>query len=312
MLSTRRAFLAGAAATLAAPALAKAPIAETTTPIYRMKLGDFEVTALSDGYLDAPRGALNHIERAELDRLLAKDFRPAGDTMRLDVNAFVVNTGDKLVLIDAGTVNGFAPSLAHMTERLAAAGFKPEDFDAIAMTHLHADHVGALTDNGAARFTKAEFLVHANELKFWLDDGIMSRAKKEDLGFFQAARGAATPDKAQTRAFDKDGEIVKGVSAVALPGHTPGHTGYLISSGNEQLLIWGDIVHMPAVQFARPEAYIAFDVDPDIAVATRKKILDRVSADKLAVAGAHMSFPAFSHIEVDGSGYRAQPLHWGI
>src|SRR5206468_8540994 len=126
--------------------------------------------------------------------LLAKDLRAPGPIVRLSVNAFVVNTGDKLVLVDAGTIAGFAPSLAKLPERLAAAGFKPEDFDAVVMTHLHADHVGALTSApGEARFTNAEFIISAAEHKFWWDDGILSQAPEGMKGFFQAARGASKP-----------------------------------------------------------------------------------------------------------------------
>jgi len=313
MSTTRRSFLAGAAALAASPALAKAPMTETTTPVYRMKIGDFEVTAFSDGFFDGSVKMFSHIDQAEADKLLAKDFRSGGDKLRLEVNAFVVNTGDKLVLVDSGTVPGFAPTLARFPERLAAAGYKPEDFDAIVMTHLHADHVGALTmGEGKARFPNAEFILSAAEMKFWWDDGIMSRAKKEDQFFFQAARGASKPYEKAARTFDKDGEVVKGISAVALPGHTPGHSGYLIASGADSLLIWGDIVHSPTLQFAHPEASIAFDVDPDMAAATRKQIFDRVSADKTMVAGMHMSFPAFSHIEAEGAGYRAVPEHWRL
>lgn len=313
MLTTRRSFVAGAAALAAAPALAKAPLGDMTSPVYRMKIGDFEVVAFSDGYLDAPVKIFSHIEPAEADKALAKDFRPSGDTVRFDVNAFVVNTGEKLVLIDAGTVAGFAPSLGKAPERLAAAGYKPEDFDAVVLTHLHADHVGALTtSDGGARFSKAEFVVHAAETKFWGDDGIMSRAKAADQGFFIAARAAYKPYQKALRTFDKDGEVLKGISAVALPGHTPGHTGYLISSGKDSLLIWGDIVHSPSIQFAHPEVTVAFDVDPDQASATRKAILAQVSADRTLVAGAHMNFPAFSHIEADGARYRAIPEHWRL
>lgn len=313
MSTTRRSFLAGAAALAAAPAFAKTSMGDATSPVYRMKLGDFEIVAFSDGYLDAPVKIFSHIDPAEADRLLAKDFRPTGGTVRFDVNAFVVNTGDKLVLIDSGTVVGFAPTIAKFPERLAAAGYKADDFDAVAMTHLHADHVGGLlTADGQARFSKAEFIVNAAEMKFWWDDGIMSRAGKDAQGFFQAARASSKPYEKATRTFDKDGEVVKGISAVALPGHTPGHTGYLISSGKESLLIWGDIVHSPTLQFAHPEAGVAFDVDPDQAASTRKKIFEQVVADKTMVAGMHLNFPAFSRVEAEGAGYRSVPDHWRL
>lgn len=158
-MAARRSFMAGAAALAAAPAFANAPMSETTSPVYRLTIGDFDVTAVSDGYLDAPIKIFQHIEPAEAGALLAEDFQPTGDKVRFVVNAFVVNTGDKLVLVDAGAVTNFAPMLGKFPERLAAAGFKAKDFDAVVMTHLHADHVGALTTgDGQARFTMAEFI----------------------------------------------------------------------------------------------------------------------------------------------------------
>ena len=313
MITSRRSFIVGAAAVAAMPALAKAPMAGPTVATYRLKLGDTEVTAFSDGYLDAPVKLFAGVDEAEAGRLLQKDMRPPGPTVRLGVNAFVVNTGDRQILIDSGTIPGFAPTLAKLPERLVAAGFKPEDFDTVVMTHLHADHVGALTSApGVARFTKAEFICSAAEHKFWWDDGIMSQAPKGMQGFFQAARGASKPYEKALKTFDKEGEVVKGVTAVALPGHTPGHTGYIIGSGADSLMIWGDIVHSPSIQFPHPEVTIAFDVDPKQAAATRKAIMDRVSADKMMVAGMHMDFPAFAHVEKDGAGYRVLPQRWSI
>jgi glyoxylase-like metal-dependent hydrolase (beta-lactamase superfamily II) len=311
--TTRRSFIAGAAALAASPALAKAPMAGAAPPTYRLKAGDIEITAFSDGYLDAPLKLFAGVDETEATRALAADFRPAGPTVRLGVNAFVVNTGDKLILVDSGTIPSFAPSLAKLPERLQAAGFKPEDFDAVLMTHLHPDHVGALTAGaGEARFTKAEFVCSAAEHKFWWDDGIMSQAPKDAQGFFMAARAASKPYDKVLRTFDKDGEVLKGISSLALPGHTPGHTGYIIGSGADALLIWGDIVHSPSIQFPYPNATVAFDADPHQAAATRKAIFDRVTADKTLVAGMHMDFPAFAHVEKAATGYRVLPQRWRI
>ena len=313
MVTTRRSFIAGAAALAAAPALARTPMVGQTLATYRVKLGDIEITAFSDGFIDAPVKLFAGVDEAEAGKLLEKDFRAAGPTLRLGVNAFVVNTGNSLVLVDCGTVPGIAPTLAKLPERLAAAGFKPEDFDAVVMTHLHFDHVGALTAApGAARFANAELICSAAERKFWQDDGIMSQAPKDGQGYFKIARDALQPYEKALRTFEKDGEVVKGVTAVALPGHTPGHTGYIIGSGADSLLMWGDIVHSPSIQFPHPEVTIAFDVDPKQAAATRKAIMDRVSADKMMVAGMHMDFPAFAHVEKDGAGYRVLPQRWRI
>ena len=312
---TRRSVLgntAAAAALAASPALARAPLAGALTPSYRLKVGDIEVTAFSDGYLDIGQEFFPARDPAEAAKLLERDFRPGAAAIRTSVNAFVVNTGDKLILLDAGSVQGFAPTLAKLPDGLAAAGFKPEQFDMVLATHLHPDHVGAMTNAGAARFTNAELVVAETELKFWTDEGIASRAPKDFQPFFAMAQGAAKPYAKVTRTFGKDGEIAKGITSLALPGHTPGHTGYMISSGADSLLIWGDIVHSPSLQFAHPEWGIGFDNDQAQAMATRKAIFDRASADKILVAGMHHDFPAFGHVAKDGAGFRFTPAYWRL
>ena len=291
---------------------AKAALGGNTTPTYRLKLGDFEVTVLSDGYFEGSLDAFS-VERSVGEALLRADFRPAGPAMRVNVNAYVVNTGRKLLLFDTGAVNGFAPTLSKLPERLIAAGFAPEAFDAVVMTHFHPDHIGGLTTApGVARFSNAELVCNAAEREFWLNDAIMNQVPEAMKGFFLAARGALAAYQKTLRTFDRDGELLDGVSAVALPGHTPGHTGYFIASGGDSLLLWGDIVHAPALQFTRPEITVAFDTDPAQAVATRKAIFDRVAADRTLVAGMHLDFPAFSYVSRDGDGYRATPHRWRI
>ena len=315
MLHSRRSLLGSAAAlaaAAAAPALAKAPLAGALAPAYRLKIGEIEVTALSDGYIDIPLAMFPAHEPGEAVKLLEREYRSAAAPVRSSVNAFVVNTGDKLILIDAGTVPGFAPSLGRLAGRLAAAGFQPDQFDMVLTTHLHPDHIGAMTDGAAARFTKAELVVAEPELKFWTDEGIASRAPKDFQPFFKMAQGAAAPYAKVTRTFAKDGEVTKGITSLALPGHTPGHTGYMISSGADSLLIWGDIVHAPALQFARPDWAIGFDNDPAQGIVTRKAIFDRVSADKILVAGMHLDFPAFGHVSKDGGGYKFTPAYWRL
>ena len=313
----RRSLIAGAGASLAAasvaPALARAPLAGAVAPVYRLKVGDIEVTALSDGFIDIPVAAFSAMDQTEANALLGRDFRPAQATIRSSVNAYVVNTGDKLILVDAGTVNGFAPTLAKLPERLAAAGFKPEDFDAVLLTHMHPDHVGAMASApGAARFAKAECVVAEAEHKFWHDDSIMTKQSKDDQAFFNIARAGVAPYAKATRMFGKDGEVFKGITSLALPGHTPGHTGYAISSGADTLLIWGDIVHSPSLQFPKPEAAIGFDTDKAQAVVTRKAIFDRAASDKMLVAGMHLDFPGFGHVAKEGAGYKFVPAYWRL
>jgi glyoxylase-like metal-dependent hydrolase (beta-lactamase superfamily II) len=318
MHNTRREFLtlAGSAAFIAAAAphaLARAPFTGAIQPSYRLKLGDFEVTALADGYLDVEQKLYTTADKAEMGKLLSSAFRDASAPIRTAVNAFVVNTGEKLILIDCGTVQGFGPTLAKLPERLEAQGFSPEQFDAVLLTHMHPDHVGAATkSDGGARFAKAELIVAETEWKFWSDDGNASRAPKDTQPFFKIATDAAKPYHKSLRLFGKDEEIVQGITSVALPGHTPGHTGFIIASGKESLLIWGDIVHSAALQFAHPEWAIAFDVDQTQAIATRKAIFDRAAADKLLVAGMHLDFPGFGHVVQAGSAYDFTPAFWRL
>jgi glyoxylase-like metal-dependent hydrolase (beta-lactamase superfamily II) len=318
MSSTRREFLtlAGSAALVAAAAphaLARAPLSGVLQPSYRLKLGELEVTALADGYIDLDQAIFASADKSEMSKLLEGAFRKTDGPLRTSVNAFVVNTGEQLILIDCGTVQGFSPSLAKLPERLEAQGFMPEQFDAVLLTHMHPDHVGAATNKErAARFTNAELAVSEAEWKFWSDESIAAKAPKEAQPFFKFATDAGKAYGKAMRHFGKDGEIVPGITSVALPGHTPGHSGFILASGNESLLIWGDIVHSPALQFTHPEWSIAFDVDQAQAAATRKAIFDRAAADKLLVAGMHLDFPGFGHVARDGNAYDFIPAPWRL
>lgn len=318
MLSTRRHFLglAASAAFVAGssiPSFARAPFAGAAVPFYRLKIGDIEVTAIADGYIDLDQKLFASADKSEVGTLLESAFRDGKAPIRAAVNAFVVNTGEQLILIDCGTIQDYSPTLAKLPERLEALGFKPEQFDALLLTHLHPDHVGAATGpDGAARFSKAELVVAESEWKFWSDDSIAGKAPKEAQPFFKIATDAGKAYGKALRLFGKDGEVVKGISSVALPGHTPGHSGFIISSGKESLLIWGDIVHAPALQFTHPEWAIAFDVDQAQAITTRKAIFDRAAADKLLVAGMHLDFPAFGHLARSGKAYDFAPAPWRL
>jgi glyoxylase-like metal-dependent hydrolase (beta-lactamase superfamily II) len=317
MHSTRRQFLSTAVSAAliagASPVLAQAPFTGVSSPSYRFKIGDFEVTALADGYLDLDQALFASADKTETHALLASAFRDETAPIRTSVNAFVVNTGKQLVLIDSGTIDGYSPTLAKLPERLAAQGFAPDMFDAVLLTHMHPDHVGAATNKeGGARFTKAELIVAESEWKFWSDESIAQRAPEQARPFFRIATAAGKAYGKAFRRFGKDGEVVKGITALALPGHTPGHTGFLVGSGKDSLLIWGDIVHAPALQFTHPEWAIAFDVDKAQAVATRKAILDRAAADRLLIAGMHLDFPSFGHVARNSNAYGFVPASWRL
>ena len=177
---------------------------------------------------------------------------------------------------------------------------------------MHPDHSAGLTDmpNGQLLFPNAELVMHENEPAHWFDDGAMAKADERSRKlYFLAGREQVAPYKKRTRLF-RQGEVFPGVTAVPSLGHTPGHTAYLVASGNDQLMIWGDTVHVPEVQTAFPEAGMAFDTDLAAAAASRKRMFDRVSADGILIAGMHLHFPAFSRLARRGDAYALVPEAW--
>jgi glyoxylase-like metal-dependent hydrolase (beta-lactamase superfamily II) len=186
---------------------------------------------------------------------------------------------------------------------------KPEEIETVLVTHLHPDHVGGLVKDGAARYPNAEIVVHADEAAHWLPDAALSRAPDAARPYFEGARKAVAPYAKRMREH-QGGEVMAGVTAVHLPGHTPGHCGFRIVSGGQSLLMWTDVVHLPAIQFKNPQAGVGFDVDGEQARATRLAIMDEVAGDRTLIAGAHLEFPALGYVARDGAGYSFVPALW--
>jgi len=270
----------------------------------RRKIGDIEMTALSDGPLPATLDTLLDFDRDEAQRLLGK---PAGTPFFLPVNSYLLRRGSRWVLIDTGCGPTVGPELGQLPNRLREAGVPPEAIDVVILTHIHPDHAMGLVDaKGGAIFPNAELIVHEVEANFWLGQEAAAGATERIRRNIGKARHATTPYRDRMRTV-RDGEALPGVSAVLLPGHTPGHTGWVVHSGRESVLIWGDVVHIPAIQVARPEAAFEYDVDPQAARETRQRTFDMVSADRLCVAGAHLDFPGIGTIVRTGANYRFEP-----
>jgi glyoxylase-like metal-dependent hydrolase (beta-lactamase superfamily II) len=250
-----------------------------------------------------------HIQSAEAEALHHASFRAIPP--RITVSCFLIQTDSRLILVDAGCGGVMGPSMGALAGNLTALGIEPGDIDTILATHLHPDHIGGLVDGaGAALFPKAELVVHEADLRFWADDATLSGATSDqDRGFVQLARSAIAAYGDRTRTLTS-GEALPGISVVPEPGHTPGHSGWLVASGGESLLIWGDIVHMPGVQFARPGAGMGFDIDGAQAIASRERVFDMVATDRLAVAGMHLDFPCFGHVAKAAEGYAFVPVVW--
>jgi len=287
-----------------------APISGKQAPgFFRVKVGDYEVTVLSDGglTLDLPLFAG---DEAGGEKLL-KDAHLPKMGIPTPVNTWLVNTGKKLILVDTGGGKNFAPTLGRMPENLAASGVSPDQVDAVVLTHPHPDHApGLLTADGKALFKNAVVYVNGEDHAFWTSEEIRSKAPEEFRGFFDMAKGAMKPyADAGKLQMSKDGtEFAPGVRSVFTPGHTVGHNMVRVSSGKDDFLIWGDIVHCAALQFPHPERSVAFDTDPALALANRRKVFDMVATDRLLFAGAHLPFPGVGRATKSGTGYMYVPV----
>lgn len=278
--------------------------------VYHRRIGDIVVTAISDGYLDGAVEVLQNITPADATKMLHDKFLPA---RRTSVNCYLVYSAGRLALIETGSGNYLLPTAGKLQQNLKAAGVDPADIDTVILTHMHPDHSAGLTDpkTGQKFFPNAELVAHENEPKHWQDDGAMSRADaRAQKMYFACTREQIAPYHNVMRTYSGSVEVFPGVTSMPLHGHTPGHSGYMIASGDKSLLIWGDITHVPDIQVPRPEVTIAFDTDPQAAIATRRRVFDMVTTDRLLVAGMHLHFPGFAHMVKHGDGYVMLPEHW--
>lgn len=310
---TRRDLIVGGAALAAAgttpsPTAAKMPPAKAQAPgFFRRRLGEFEITALLDGDI-ALELKLFSGDAAEMEKLSHAHYQPSPP--HAHVNAFAVNTGDKLYLVDTGTGNLMGSSLGRVTENMVLAGIDPDQVDVILLTHLHPDHFGGLTVEGRPAFKNADIYLSEADAKFWLGNEMIDKVPADFRPFFQMASAAVKPYAHRLMPLPKNGEISAGVTTLALPGHTVGHTGFRFSSGKEQMLVWGDIVHNLALQFPKPEWTFAGDTDREQAAASRKKAFDIAATDRLLVAGAHLPYPGVGYVERSKDHYRYHPDFW--
>ena len=308
-------FFSGCLASLLAftiPAHAEAPIAKGQAPgWYRMMLGRFEITALSDGTVALPVDKLlSNIKPEQLKKLLSRSYQTA--PLETSVNGYLVNTGSKLVLIDAGAAGLFGPTLGKLVTNLKAAGYQPEQVDEIYVTHMHPDHVGGLAADGKMVFANAIVRADQREGGFWLDQAKLDAAKPDDKGFFQGAMASLKPYVAADRykPFDGETQLLPGIRAIPARGHTPGHTIYAIESDGAKLVAWGDLMHVAAVQFPMPSVTIAFDTDSKLAAPARQKNFADAAKRGYYAAITHVSFPGIGRLRADGKGYDWLPANY--
>jgi glyoxylase-like metal-dependent hydrolase (beta-lactamase superfamily II) len=295
-----------------AAAEAAAPQQKTQAPgYYRLMLGEIEVTALCDGSFSMDVGKmLTGVAPPQLDAALARSFLK--DPVETSVNAFLINTGSKLVLIDTGAGTLFGPTLGNLPASLKASGYQPEQVDEIYITHMHGDHVGGLVKDGKRAFPNAIVRAAQQEADFWLSKAHMDAAPADRKDGYQSAMSMVNPyvSAGKFKPFNGDTELVPGIRAVASPGHTAGHTVYVVESKGQRLVLWGDLMHVAAAQFPDPAVTIRFDTDSAMAAAQRKKVFANAAEHGDWVAGAHLSFPGLGHLSAAGSGYAYVPANY--
>jgi len=276
---------------------------------YHHRLGDMLVTAVSDGYVDPPPDATTCVTPAEAERMVVDATGRPG--LRIGVTMFALRWAGRTVLVDAGSGTTMGPTCGRLPGNLRAAGIEPGDVDTILLTHVHPDHSNGLTsDDGTALFPRAEVVVHKGEMDHWFDDSAMAAAtERSRTRYFASARFRLAPYRGRIRTFEQ-GEVLPGITGVPCPGHTPGHAAYRIRSGGEDLLIWGDTVHVAEWQVPRPDIFMLYDTDGRMAAASRVAIFELAVKEHLLVGGMHLHFPGFARLARDGAAYRLQTEPW--
>lgn len=314
MRLSRAGLLVTAGVALSAQAAPPDQLREQVPGWFRMMVDQHEVTALYDGYIDLQTELLKGMDQEALREHLDGLFIDTEQGVQTAVNAFLVHTGEHLVLVDAGSAACFGPTLGQVPDNLRASGYAPEEVDTLLMTHLHPDHVCGLVDGeGEPVYPNAELRASRDDADFWLSEAQAEAVPEDDRAFFDMARNAVAPYREAGRfsTFEPGEELLPGLQARDTRGHTPGHASFLFEGGDDELLVWGDVVHSYGVQFDDPSVAIEFDSDPEQAIATREAVFEGAAEDAHWVAGAHLPFPGIGHVIRDGEGYRWLPVEFG-
>jgi glyoxylase-like metal-dependent hydrolase (beta-lactamase superfamily II) len=319
---TRRILMAGApVAALAtsmngtamaqSPAVASAASGSQAPGFYRFKIGDIEVTAVNDGFARRPLdGFVRNAELDDVKKAMAERFLPT-DALPIPFTTLVLRTGGKTVLIDTGNGDSGAPTSGSWMANFKAAGFDPAAVDTVVISHFHGDHInGMRLKDGTAVFPKAQVLVPEAEWAFWMDDGRQANPPEALKGGFAGVKRVFGPIAKDVERFADGKEVVPGVTAIATHGHTPGHTSFRIASGDKALVAMSDVTNHPALFVRNPDWSAVFDMDADMARATRKRMLEMAATDRVQVSFYHAPFPATGHIAKEGGRYSFVPVQW--
>ena len=324
MQLTRRKLFAGVAAAGAATALtpflvrnvfAATPAAgKQAAAFYRYKVGSYECTSINDGSrsFPMPDTFVKNVPKEQALAAAEAAYMPKG-MVTVPFNPQIINTGSKLVLIDTGYGPGIAPSVGLLPAGMAAAGIDPKAIDVVVLSHLHPDHInGVKTADGKVAFPNAEIMAPALDWAFWMSDENAAKAESNPMmkGYFANTRKILGDIAGKVTKYDWGKEVAPGITALATPGHTPGHTSFAVASGSSKILIQSDVTNIPEFFLRNPDWHVAYDVDPVKAAETRHKFYDMAAAEKATVVGFHFQFPSIGYVEKAGSGYQLVPVAW--
>jgi len=325
---TRRKLFATAAAASAATALtpfmgrsaqAAAPAAgKQAAAFYRYKVGDIECTSINDGArtFPMPDGFVKNAPKDEVLAVAEAAYMPKG-MLTIPFNPQLINTGGKLVLIDcgfgAGAMEASKGAIGRTISNLAAAGVDAKSIDVVLMSHLHPDHTnGIRAADGSMAFPNAEIMVPAKDWAYWMSEENAAKVESNKMmkDYFANVKKVYSGIENKVTKYDWGKEVVTGITSIATPGHTPGHTSFAIASGSSKVLLQSDVTNLPELFYTHPDWHAAFDIEPDLAQQTRHKFLDMAAAEKAIVVGFHFQFPSIGHVEKNGAGYRMVPAAW--
>ena len=292
----------------------KATVKQQVSGFYRHQVGSLMVTALYDGFINLSPSLFHGLGEEEKRDLINQKFqRQTADGVPTAVTTYLIDDGADLILLNTGGAKCVGSTMGGLLESMEAAGYSAEEVSAVLLTHLHFDHVCGLTGpEGRPVFAKATVYASEDECRFWLDPQIALGAPEASRPFFEMAAKAVAPylDQGAFIRFQDGQEVRPGIKAMLTPGHTPGHSSFLVSSGSEQLLLWGDIVHSHALQFIHPQVSNDFDSDQNQAAATRRSLFKKIIEEGWLVGGDHLPFPGLGHLTESGQSYGWVPIEF--